>query len=161
MYHVTVNGRQEFDLDIQDLEDLDLIQNLDGSYNFIYKGHSNIIRIVEMNERSPSIKLEMNGRLFHLDVETPLARQISALGLDEVGAADGEEVKAPMPGKVLKLLVEPNQTVEAGDDLLILEAMKMENVIKASAGGVVSEIQVEEGAAVDKNAMLLNISSPS
>ena len=161
MYHVTVNGRQEFDLDIQELEDLDLIQNLDGSYSFIYKGHSNTIRIGDMNERSPSMKLEMNGRLFHLDVETPLVRQISALGLDEAGASDGEEVKAPMPGKVLKLLVEPDQTVEAGDDLLILEAMKMENVIKASAGGVVSDIHVEEGVAVEKNAMLLNISSPS
>ena len=57
-----------------------------------------------------------------------------------------------MPGKVLQVLVEPGHTVEEGQPLLVLEAMKMENVIKATAAGTVSEVPVNEGDAVEKGA---------
>ena len=62
-----------------------------------------------------------------------------------------------MPGLVLDVLVTPGQKVEKGDALLILEAMKMENVIKASGEGVVKSIQVTKGAAVDKGQLLVEM----
>jgi biotin carboxyl carrier protein len=62
-----------------------------------------------------------------------------------------------MPGLVLKITAEAGQEVQKGDPLLILEAMKMENVIKAAAGGTIKSIHVEKGAAVDKGQLLLTM----
>jgi biotin carboxyl carrier protein len=60
-----------------------------------------------------------------------------------------------MPGLVLKIMVEPGQEVSKGDGLLILEAMKMENIIKAPTDGVVKSIEVEQSNAVEKNQVLI------
>ena len=62
-----------------------------------------------------------------------------------------------MPGLVLSILVEPGQAVQKGDVLLILEAMKMENVLKAAGDGTVKNIAVAKGAAVDKGQLLLEM----
>jgi len=68
-----------------------------------------------------------------------------------------DNVKAPMPGLVLDILVEPGQSVQKGDNLLILEAMKMENIIKASGSGVVKNIPVHKKDAVEKNQLLIEM----
>ena len=60
-----------------------------------------------------------------------------------------------MPGKVLNVLVSEGDTVEAGDSLLVLEAMKMENVIKSSVGGVVESVPANAGVAVEKGQLLV------
>lgn len=62
-----------------------------------------------------------------------------------------------MPGLVLQILVEPGQLVQKGDALLLLEAMKMENVIKAASNGQVKTVAVQKGAAVDKGQLLLEM----
>ena len=74
------------------------------------------------------------------------------------GAATGD-IKAPMPGKVLQVLVKPGDAVEEGQALLVLEAMKMENMIKAVVAGIVSEVPISEGEAVEKGALLVGFES--
>jgi biotin carboxyl carrier protein len=66
-------------------------------------------------------------------------------------------LKSPMPGKVVKILAKPGDTVEEGQSLLIIEAMKMENELKAAAPGKVARVFVEEGQAVEANAKLMSI----
>lgn len=65
------------------------------------------------------------------------------------------DVRAPMPGKVLQVLVAVGAVVEAGDGLLIVEAMKMENRLQAPAGGVVEDVRVEAGQMVDGGQVLV------
>ncbi|MFN5942184.1 MAG: biotin/lipoyl-containing protein, partial [Bacteroidota bacterium] len=62
-----------------------------------------------------------------------------------------------MPGMVLKILVEPGQQIEKGQGVLILEAMKMENVLKSSAAAMVKSIKVSEKSAVEKGAILVEL----
>ena len=62
-----------------------------------------------------------------------------------------------MPGLVLNILVSPGQMVQKGDPLLILEAMKMENVLKAAGEGQVKAVKVQQGMAVDKGQLLLEM----
>lgn len=64
-------------------------------------------------------------------------------------------LKAPMPGLVLRVLVTPGQAVSPGQGLVVLEAMKMENELRATAAGTVKAVLVEAGAAVDKGKLLL------
>ena len=67
------------------------------------------------------------------------------------------KLQAPMPGKIVKVLVAVGDSVEAGRGVLVMEAMKMENELKASRAGTVQEIKVKEGQAVEMGALLLVI----
>ena len=66
-----------------------------------------------------------------------------------------QQVKAPMPGKIVKLLVKPGDRVEPRQGLVVVEAMKMENELRALAGGTVSEVRVAEGSSVEAGAILV------
>ncbi|MFC9434623.1 acetyl/propionyl/methylcrotonyl-CoA carboxylase subunit alpha [Nocardia sp. NPDC057030] len=73
------------------------------------------------------------------------------------GAASGDAVTAPMQGTVVKVAVEEGQTVEAGDLIVVLEAMKMENPVNAHKAGVVTGLAVEAGAAITQGTVLAEI----
>ena len=80
--------------------------------------------------------------------------------LDNMGISRNAEVvestvKAPMPGKILEIMVEMGQEVQVGDPLLVLEAMKMENVLKSTFAGNVYQIMIASGDNVDKNQNLI------
>lgn len=93
-----------------------------------------------------------------VDERTRHIRSLTGEGRHRVGAG---EVKAPMPGLVLRVLVEAGQRVEAGMGLAVLEAMKMENQIKAPVAGVVEAIRVEAGKAVEKGQVLVVLAAPA
>jgi biotin carboxyl carrier protein len=104
----------------------------------------------------PEIGAIASGHRSYVRVESERLRAAEAA---KKGSAAGSEkvVKSPMPGRIVKVLVAVGDEVEAGKPLLVMEAMKMENEIKARAGGKVSEIHVKQGEAVDGNAKLLTM----
>ena len=87
------------------------------------------------------------------------AKLLEKMGMSVSTGASSGDIKAPMPGKVLQVLVQPGDAVEEGQALLVLEAMKMENMIKAVAAGTVSEVPIAEGEAVEKGALLVGFES--
>jgi pyruvate carboxylase subunit B len=82
---------------------------------------------------------------------------LERFGLKEAGAGAERTIQAPMPGLVLEVNVEEGDAVEAGDALLVLEAMKMENELQAPVDGTVKAIHVEADDTVDKNALLVEL----
>lgn len=92
-----------------------------------------------------------------MDPLTYLAREAHAT----VGAGGAEQVTAYMPGRVVRILVEEGEEVAAGQGVVVLEAMKMENEIQAEHGGTVERILVEEGQAVEGGDPLFEISAVS
>ncbi|HEX5005216.1 MAG TPA: biotin/lipoyl-containing protein [Gemmatimonadales bacterium] len=92
-----------------------------------------------------------------IDERTRHIRSLTGDGRRRPGAG---EVKAPMPGLVLRVLVEPGLVVAAGAGVAVLEAMKMENQIKAPAAGVVGEVRVTAGQAVEKGQVLVVLTPP-
>ena len=70
-------------------------------------------------------------------------------------------MKAPMPGMILRLQVERGQRIKVGGGLVVLEAMKMENEIRAPKDGVVTQIYVEAGSVVEKGAPLVELGPSS
>ena len=71
------------------------------------------------------------------------------------GAAGPQRIAAPMPGKIVKVLVKPGDSVDAGQGVVIVEAMKMENELRSPKAGTVSQVLVKEGASVDAGAILV------
>ena len=89
---------------------------------------------------------------FRVDLHEPLEREVAAVG----GAAGGrQEIRAPIPGKVVGVAVESGAEVTAGQSLLVLEAMKMENQIVAEADGTVEDVLVSPGTTVEGGQLLL------
>ena len=81
---------------------------------------------------------------------------LHSLGMDNLASKKVADLKAPMPGLVLEIAVKVGQEVAKGDTLLILEAMKMENVIKSPTDGVIKSIAVNKADTVEKNQLILN-----
>jgi biotin carboxyl carrier protein len=97
--------------------------------------------------------LSLRGARYGAEVLDERSRAI----LQMVGAAEPpavKTIKAPMPGLVVRILVEPGQSVAAGEGVLVVEAMKMENELKAPADGIVARLDVVPGQAVEKGAVL-------
>lgn len=89
--------------------------------------------------------------------EMPKAAPAPTAAPKSAAPANGEKVTAPMPGTILAVNVKDGQAVKAGDVLMVLEAMKMENEILAPCDGTVSGVSVAKGATVDTGALLCAI----
>jgi biotin carboxyl carrier protein len=99
--------------------------------------------------------VKVNGNTYTIQVEDQFDQLLKQLGLDNLAANKVLEIKAPMPGLVLNVMIAVDQEVSKGDNLLILEAMKMENILKSTTAGVVKKILVKQGDKVDKNQILI------
>lgn len=99
--------------------------------------------------------LRLAGRRVEAEVEDERARAIRELAGESRQAGGTEELRAPMPGLVVRVLVEAGQQVKAGEGLVVMEAMKMENELRAEAGGTVASIEVREGQTVDRRDALV------
>jgi pyruvate carboxylase subunit B len=98
-----------------------------------------------------------DGEMLEVDVVDERTRHIRSLVGAGKGPAAGGTVKAPMPGLVVRVLVEPGQLVAAGAGLVVLEAMKMENELKAPGAGVVTTVTAHPGQAVEKGQVLVTL----
>lgn len=105
--------------------------------------------------------LELGGRRIQVQVEDERSRTLRELAGGGARTVAGAEIRAPMPGLVLRVLVEPGQPVEAGAPLVVVEAMKMENELRAPAAGRVAEVEVEEGQTVNPQDLLVSFHPPT
>lgn len=113
------------------------------------------IRCVAIDKASKTVTLLYKNQKYTAKISEPIDELLKSMGLENAMVSKISEVKAPMPGLVLNVLVTVGQTVEIGEKLLVLEAMKMENAIKSPTAGKVASIHVNHGQAVDKNLVLV------
>lgn len=100
-------------------------------------------------------QIHLDGQRFEAEVVDERTRAIREMTGAGAAPPGPKPVRAPMPGLVVRVEVEPGQEVRAGQGVVIIEAMKMENELKAEAAGVVARILVEKGQAVEKGAVLV------
>jgi acetyl/propionyl-CoA carboxylase alpha subunit len=132
--------------------DVDARQVAEGIWSILIGGASHI---VDVSEEDGISLVEVDGESYSIRVEEETRYIIRTRG-GKAGAS-GQVLKAPMPGKVVLVEVEVGQVVAAGDGLLVLEAMKMENEFRAAAAGTVREIRVVAGQAVNLGEVLVVI----
>jgi biotin carboxyl carrier protein len=124
-------------------------------FHVLVNQQSITIEVMGFDETGKQLTLMVNGQKKVVLVQDQFDALLKQLGMDKMVTSKINEVKAPMPGLVLRVLVTEGQAVKKGDALLVLEAMKMENIIKAAGEGVVKTIKVEPKLAVDKNQVML------
>lgn len=124
-----------------------------GHYIYNIGNRSIDVRMISNEDKTFSVSLD--GQIIDVPYRTSLDLMLEKMGLKDLLASGNKEFKAPMPGLVLNILVSPGDQVKKGTPLLVLEAMKMENNIKADAEAVVESIEVNEGQSVEKNQILI------
>jgi biotin carboxyl carrier protein len=113
------------------------------------------VRCLSVDKVAKTVTLLYNNQKYVAKITEPMDELLKSMGLENAMVAKISEVKAPMPGLVLDVLVAVGQTVEMGEKILTLEAMKMENAIKSPTAGTIASIHVSKGQAVDKNFVLI------
>jgi len=166
MAYVAGSGGREHRLDVRSDRDglrvrlddrelqVDLLRVDPALYSLLIDGRSYEIDVLETEE---ALMVLVDGQPFRVEIQDEQERRLRAA----VGKGDAKPAKrvvsAPMPGKVVKLLVRPGDAVQAGDGVIVVEAMKMENELKAPASGTVKEVRVEEGKPVSGGDVLVVI----
>jgi len=164
-YRVEVNGNT---YDVEFLDDgtvrfdghhvsLDVSENDTRDHYSLLIDHESVVVGIEPQGEPNQYRVHAGG--YDFDVEVLASREAFLHEyIHAVGAGKKENrVKATMPGLIRKLLVQPGDTVEAGQGIVIMEAMKMENEIKTPVSGVLAAFGVTEGQAVDKGAFLFEV----
>ena len=161
-YRVTIEGRTR---------ELDVIVTPDGGVSVSLDGTPLDVDVVRV---PGGLSLRLDGRVHdvavggapgELQVAAGSARTLAEVSSERMrararkqGAIGGGAgaIRAPMPGRVVKILVEVGQQVEAGTPCAVVEAMKMENELRAAGPGTVAAIHVEEGVSVEGRALLVS-----
>ncbi len=111
--------------------------------------------VVSIDKQQKTVTLRIKSQKVTVQIKEPVDLLLEQLGMQQSRVRKVNQLKAPMPGLVLRILVQEGQSVKAGDPLMVLEAMKMENVFKAPADVTVKQIKVSEKQAVEKNTELM------
>lgn len=113
------------------------------------------VYVLRFERESKKAILIVNGKKCSISASDEMEILLKKLGMDTGTTKKMKELKAPMPGLVVKIEVSAGEEVKKDQAIVILEAMKMENVLKAAADGVVQSIEVNKGQAVEKNQVLI------
>ncbi len=151
---ITYSGNSKITVDKNEYE-CDLI-HLDGQ-NYLLKVDNNFYEITSNKLDNDRFSVLINGCLFEIEVRSLLQEKAKEILQQRSSTHQRTEVKAPMPGMILKIKKNTSDKIIQGETVLILEAMKMENDLRAPRPGIIKEILVQEGTAVEKGAVLFTI----
>ena len=163
MYKVKINNKYNFDIDKTndgllingEIVAADIMQLGGSSLHIINQLKSYNAEVVSFNREQKTAEIKVNNNLYTITAKDQFDVLLDKLGLNNLDSAKVSEAKAPMPGLVLKVFVAVGDEVKKGDNLFILEAMKMENIIKAPADVTVKAVKIKPGDKVEKNQVLL------
>lgn len=127
----------------------------DGGFMVTLNQRQLVADLVSIDKQQKTVTLRMLNQKVTVQLKEPVDLLLNQLGIQQTRVKKINQLNAPTPGLVVRILVQEGQEVKAGDPLLILEAMKMENVFKAPADLVIKQIKVTEKQAVEKNTEMI------
>lgn len=152
-YKVTI-GENTYEMSRADIQTLDLVDSND-SVHLLEGTNSNKAELISFDLNTKTFLIRVNGKEIEATIKDEYDLLVDELGFTTEAVLVIKDINAPMPGLVLDILVSVGDTVEAGTQLIILEAMKMENVLKSQGEGVIKEIKINKGDAVEKGQLLI------
>lgn len=162
MYQASVNDKLfEISNDDQQLTvngetlNWDISQIGDGCFHILHNNKSYRAEVTKSDAALKTITVRVNNRLYTVSLKDKFDLLLEKMGMSGASAGKINLIKAPMPGLIIDLKIKDGDAVAPGDPLLILEAMKMENVIKSSASAVVKSVKVRKGDSVEKGQILV------
>lgn len=155
-YNVKTNGFS-FSFTKDEIDKADIIQVSEDSFNLIKDNRGVNAKVLEVDSSAKKLKIEIDGGTFDIEIKDGLDQTLEQMGFGRSTLKQVKEIKAPMPGLVLQIAITDGQEVKEGDKLLILEAMKMENVITIHTNAVIKKVLISAGQAVEKGQVLVEL----
>lgn len=154
-FEVAIEGLKLYPLSSTDVDCLDIAKISDGKFHILMAGKSYMATIKSRDFFNKQYVVAIGKKEFVLTISNSLDLQIDAMGFEASASGKINNIIAPMPGLILNVAVETGQEVKENQPLLILEAMKMENVLTAPRDGVIKNICCSTGDAVEKTQLLV------
>lgn len=164
MYTIKINEQQEctveqtadskFLLDGHEFSP-DLLEVKPGIFHLILNHRSYLAEVISNNAAEKTFQIRINGNTYRLKAQDRFDALLHELGMDNLSSRKADDLKAPMPGLVVEVAVTEGMEVKQGDKLVVLEAMKMENILKAPADAVIRKVNVSKGKTVEKNEVMV------
>jgi len=162
MFKAQVNEKNNFTIEtnegvtlIDGVEvNVDIIDDA-GGYHILHNNRSFSAEVIAADKSTKTFKIKINHNIYDVKLSDEYDELLRKLGFDKQTALVVNDLKAPMPGLVVSVLVKEGDAVKKGDSVIILEAMKMENVLKAVADVVVKKVKVNKGDKVEKNEVMI------
>lgn len=134
---------------------VDILEYRAGKFHILSNNKSYTAEIVSYNKDEKSFEIKVNQNTYTVSVQDRFDQLLKQMGIDSSASKKVNDIKAPMPGMVLQVLVEAGQEIKKGDAIVVLEAMKMENILKSPTDGKVKKVNVTKGDKVDKNQVMV------
>ena len=151
-YLVTVSDTP-IEVNTDTLDQLDAISQGNNSYHVI--ADQKAYRAKVLDAKGKQLSVNVNGNLYEVTIADANDQMVKAMGLLEASAQKINDVQAPMPGLIVSIKVSPGQTIAKDDQLLVLSAMKMENILRAERSATVSKIKAAEGDSLAVDAVII------
>lgn len=133
----------------------DVVKLTDRTFHILHKNQSYNAEVLEVDPKTKTVSLKINDHVHQVQLKDRFDVLLEKMGMGNTASTKINELKAPMPGLIVGINVQPDDVVSKGDSLLILEAMKMENVLKAVGEGTIKTIRVAQGDRVEKGQVLV------
>lgn len=133
----------------------DLVALGNGQFHIRYQNQGYPAEVIRVDRETKTVEVKVRGQRFSIRLREEVDLLMEKMGMTGGGAGKVNSIKAPMPGLIIDLRVHDGIEVTAGDPLLILEAMKMENIIKSPGAGVVKKVRIKKGDSVEKGQVLI------
>ena len=163
MYKATVNESETFQITFagdmpfvnDQAFDWNMVKLSDRTFHLLHNNQSFTAEVVTIDASEKTVSLKINQHIHQIVLKDRFDLLLEQMGMSQTASAKLNDLKAPMPGMIGSVNVQPGDMVKKGDSLLILEAMKMENIIKATGEGTVKMIRIAKGDRVEKNQVLI------
>ncbi|WP_396632480.1 biotin/lipoyl-containing protein [Maribacter sp. R86514] len=155
-YLITVN-EEELKFKTSDADSLDSISVSTQKLHVLDVNTAFEVGILDTDFLNKTMSLSVNGNRYDVKIEDEYDQQVKKMGLLAVTTQKLNEVKAPMPGLIVDVMVEVGQEIVEGTPLLVLSAMKMENIILAQGEGIVKSIEIKKDDTVEKGQLIIEM----
>jgi biotin carboxyl carrier protein len=155
VFNIKVNNSLEFKVSTKDIFTFDAVKDSENNYHILQKNKPFSAKISTSNFTQKTYTVKVNNNTYTVHISDGLDTLIQDMGFSVGSTKHINSVKAPMPGLILDVNVNIGQVINEDDPLLVLEAMKMENVICSPRKGIIKSISANKGDAVEKNQLLI------
>lgn len=129
------------------------IQKVEENHFLLHLNNHTYLAYVTSNKKHLAITI--NHREYHIEIQDENDLILEKLGINAKQVKRHEQLQAPMPGLIIDILVHKGDSVKSGQPLIILKAMKMENIIKSPHDGVINEVFVKKDQKIEKDAVMI------
>ncbi|MCJ7468160.1 MAG: acetyl-CoA carboxylase biotin carboxyl carrier protein subunit [Maribacter sp.] len=155
-YLVTVD-KEEIRVSKTAVDALDIIKVNGSDFHVLHHNQAYGIRLSSSHYLQKAFRIVVNGNSYEVNIEDAYDQRVKKMGLLATTSQKVTSIKAPMPGLIIDVMIVEGQTVSEGTPMLVLAAMKMENIILSQGAGIVKSIEVKKDDTVEKGQLIIEM----